>query len=393
MIYEIIMPKLGETMEEGYINKWLKNEGDRVRKGEVILEVMSDKTNFEVESQHEGFLRKILIQSSDKPVPVTTIIGYISDSMDEEIPAIAKEEKQQEASLKEKKPPEEGSLEKKETQFSTRIIASPAAKKLASEMGINLKDIADLKAGGRIEKKDVEDYALHIKEKQMEAGKKIEQLSPVRKIIADRLSWSKQNIPHYYLSTKINMNSIEQMKELSNRQGKDFTYTDFILFFVSRVIPDFPLLNTSFINGEIHQFNSIDIGIAVNTENGLVVPVLRDLRNKSIEEISILRSNAMDKARKGQLEKKDTENCRFVLTNLGMFGVMQFQAIINPPGTAIMAVGSIEKEPIISGEIITVGKTMWVTLSLDHRVIDGAYGGAFLKKLRMIMENPATALL
>ncbi|MCM8827972.1 MAG: 2-oxo acid dehydrogenase subunit E2, partial [Candidatus Omnitrophica bacterium] len=184
-----------------------------------------------------------------------------------------------------------------------------------------------------------------------------------------------------------------ELKEISEKQGKSFTYTDFIIFFASRIIQEFPLLNAAFADGEIHQFNSIDIGIAINTENGLIVPVLRELKNKSIEEISILRSDLVDRARKGQATKQDMENCRFVITNLGMFGVTQFQAIINPPGTAIMAVGSIEKEPIVSGENIAVGKTMWISLSLDHRVIDGAYGGAFLKKFKMMMENPATALI
>jgi len=391
MIHEIIMPKLGETMEEGYINKWLKKEGEKVRKGEVILEVMSDKTNFEVESQHDGYLRKILIQPSDKPVPVTTIIGYISDTMKEAIPSseskITEERKPLEIKSEEK-PPE---LKKETAVDRIRIIASPAARKLAGELGIDLEKVKGTGEGGRIEKKDVENFASSIEATQKQFEK--QQLSPIRKIIADRLSWSKQNIPHYYLSTKVVMNNIEQLKEALKKNGKDFTYTDLILFFVSRVLPNFPLLNAAFINGEIHQYDSIDIGIAVNTENGLVVPVLKNVSVKNIEEISKLRIELTDRARNGSLSKGDIENCRFVITNLGMFGVLQFQAIINPPGTAIMAVGSMEKEPIVSGESIIIGKTMWITLSLDHRVIDGAYGGAFLKEFRSIMENPGIAAI
>lgn len=389
MIKEIIMPKLGETMEEGYINKWLKKEGERVKKGEVILEVMSDKTNFEVESQYDGYLKKILFQPSDKPVPVTTVIGYIADSMDEEIPETKTVEKttqpQQEAS--EKKPVK---IEK-ETIEKTRIIASPVAKKLAAEFGIDLSKIKGTGEGGRIEKKDVENYISQMKTVTEE--KKEETLSPVRKIIAERLLWSKQNIPHYYLSTKIMMDNIELLKKETQQQGKNFTYTDFILYFVSKILVEFPLLNASFVDGKIIYFDSVDIGLAVNTENGLVVPVLKNVSNKKLDEISSLRIDLATKAKNGQLIKQDIENCRFVLTNLGMFGVTQFQAIINPPGTAILAIGSIEKEPVVKDENIVIGKTMWATLSLDHRVIDGAYGGAFLKKLKTIMENPGILAL
>ncbi|MCM8816329.1 MAG: 2-oxo acid dehydrogenase subunit E2 [Candidatus Omnitrophica bacterium] len=390
MIHEIIMPKLGETMEEGYINKWLKNEGDIVKKGEVILEVMSDKTNFEVESQYDGFLRKILVQPSDKPIPVTTVIGYIADSMDEEVPI---EKGQEKAGIK----PEKEKIEEKTTiqsekpHVEKRIIASPAARRLAQELGIKLEEVKGTGEGGRIEKKDVENYAAIQSKTRSEF--ETEQLSPVRKIIAEKLLWSKQNIPHYYLSTKILMNNIERLKEIMKAEGKDFTYTDFIVFFVSRVLKNFQLLNSAYVNGEVRRYDSVDIGLAVNTNNGLVVPVIREASKKNMEEISKLRNELVEKARSGQLKKDDVENCRFVITNLGMFGVTQFQAIINPPGTAIMAVGSIEKEPVIIGENITIGKIMWVSLSLDHRVVDGAYGGAFLQRLKMVMENPGLQLL
>lgn len=386
MIREIIMPKLGETMEEGYINKWLKKEGDRVKKGEIILEVMSDKTNFEVESQYDGYLRKIIVEPSDKPIPVTTIIGYISDSMDEEIPDIKQSQQTAEKESTTKGTTEEISAPEIKEELMDRIKASPAAKRIANELGIDLKNVKGTGEGGRIEKKDVENYASMLKKTPPEI--KSEQLSPVRRIIADKLLWSKQNIPHYYLSTKILINSIESLKETMKSNGKDFTYSDFIIFFAAKAILDFPLLNSSFVNGEIRHYDSVDIGLAVNTENGLVVPVIRDVANKNIEQISKIRTELVEKARRGELKKADIEDCRFVITNLGMFGVVQFHAIINPPGTAIMSIGSIEKEPVVMGESVAIGKTMWVSLSLDHRIIDGAYGGAFLKKFKMIMENP-----
>ncbi|HXK45384.1 MAG TPA: dihydrolipoamide acetyltransferase family protein [bacterium] len=382
MIHEIIMPKLGETMEEGYVNKWLKKEGDRVKKGEVLLEVMSDKTNFEVESQYDGYLRKIIYEPSDKPVAVTTVIGYISDTPDEQIPET---NITQETSKTEKQTEEKPVEKTSQTTEKERIKASPAAKRLANELGVEIEKVKGTGEGGRIEKKDVELYA---QQQQTTISGKVEKLSPVRKIIAERLSWSKQNIPHYYLSTKILMNNVEKLKNIFQAQGKKFTYTDFIIFYTSRVLPDFPLINASFINDEIHYHATVDIGIAVNTENGLVVPVMKNLQDKTIEEISATRSNLAEKVRSGKITKEDMENCRFVITNLGMFGVTQFQAIINPPGTAIMAVGSIETEPVVENNNVVIGKTMWVTLSLDHRIVDGAYGGAFLQKLKMVMENP-----
>ncbi len=183
------------------------------------------------------------------------------------------------------------------------------------------------------------------------------------------------------------------MKTDLKQQGKDFTYTDFIIFFSARTIKNFPLLNAAFINGEIHYYNSIDIGIAVDTDMGLVVPVIKNAQRKTLEEISTERAKLAEAARNGKLSKTDIENCRFVISNLGMFGVVQFQAIINPPGTSIMAVGSIEKEPVVENDDIKIAKTMWVSLSFDHRVIDGAYGGRFLKRFKTVMENPAILLI
>ena len=385
MIREIIMPKLGETMEEGYINKWLKKEGEKVKKGEVLFEVMSDKTNFEVESQYDGYLRKILFEASENPVPVTTVIGYISDTMDEEIPQDTKK------TIPEQK--ENTSVETHQTitlpsEEKQRIKASPAAKRIASELGIDITNIKGTGESGRIEKKDVEEYASQLKTEYPLEYEAQEKLSPVRKIIAERLKQSKQNIPHYYLSTKILMDGIDFLKEIARKKGKNFTYTDFIIYYTGRVIRDFPILNASFFNDEIHYVKSIDIGLAVSTVDGLVVPVIRDVCKKTLQEISAERINLAEKARSNQLKKQDTENCRFVISNLGMFGVIQFQAIINPPGTAIMAVGSIEKEPIVVNNNIVIGHTMWITLSLDHRVVDGAYGGKFLQEIKQVLENP-----
>ncbi|MCL5408437.1 MAG: 2-oxo acid dehydrogenase subunit E2 [Candidatus Omnitrophica bacterium] len=389
MIKEIIMPKLGETMEEGYIVRWAKNEGDYVKKGEVLFEVMSDKTNFEIESLYEGYLRKILYPASDTSIAVITVIGYITDKPDEEIPEKPQiSEKKVEPKQTEDAISKEAPIIKQEKKSvdEGRIKVSPVAKKLAEEMGISLSDIQGTGEGGRIEKKDVLYYA-EILKSQGNPQYEVMQWTPFRKIIADKLTYSKQNIPHYYLSSRFLMDNITKEKEKKSKEKK-ITYTDFLIFWTARTIKDFPLLNAAVVNNQIRLYKTIDIGLAISIEDGLIVPIIKDVANKTIEEISSLRENIVTRAKNKTLSKEDMgEGARFVISNLGMFGVKNFSAIISPPGVAIMAVGTIEKEPIIKSNNITIAETMWVTLSLDHRIIDGTYGGKFLQTLQKRIEN------
>ncbi len=393
MLREIIMPKLGETMEEGYLVSWKKNEGEKVEKGEVLFEVMSDKTNFEVESLHSGYLRKKLYEPSDNAIPVTTVIGYISDTPDEPIDIEKKTESKSE--VPEEKPVEKTSISeaprREDPSVSGRIKASPVARKLAEEEGIDISLIKGSGPEGRIEKKDVLDY---LSAKKVE-GKTypseeytVKEWTPLRRIIARRLSESKREIPHYYLEGRFIIDRIAEIKEAKKKEGIDLTYTDFLIFLAARAIKEYPLINVAVVNDEIRIYNSVDIGLAVSVDDGLVVPVLKRCDGKSIRQISEERKQIIEKARLNKLTEEETKNARFIISNLGMYGVENFQPIISPPGVAIMGVGKVAKEVVVIDDKIAVLPVMNVSFSFDHRVIDGAYAGMFYKRFKEIMENP-----
>ena len=388
MIHEIIMPKLGETMEEGYLINWRKEEGEKVEKGEILFEVMSDKTNFEVESLYSGYMRKKLYQPSDKPIPVTTVIGYISDTLDEEIPEFspklpkAEEIKQIETEIEKK--------ERKEEKDLTRIRITPIAKRIAIEKGIDVTKIKGTGPDGRIEKEDVLSY---IGEKTEEKTKSegeyiVKEWTPLRRIISERLTKSKSTIPHYYIEGKIVMDSIIKLKEEKKKQNFDFSYTDFIVYFCSRTIKEYPMMNSAIIEDQIRIYNTIDIGIAVSIEEGLVVPVIKSCEKKTLTEISEEIKKLVSKAKEGKLIKEEIEGGRFVISNLGMFKVEKFYPIINPPGVAIMGIGTILKEPFVLNDTIKICSTISISLSLDHRVIDGVYAGKFFQRIKELMEMP-----
>jgi len=373
MIKEIIMPKLGETMEEGYLVSWKKEEGEKVKKGEVLFEVMSDKTNFEVESPHSGYLRKKLFQPSDDPIPVTTVIAYISDTPDEPLPEEEKEVKEE--------------VEEK------RIKATPLARKLAKEKNIDLRKVKGTGPGGRIEKKDVENYIKSCEEVGVGEGYEVIKWTPMRKVIAKRLTESKRDIPHYYLEGEFIMDQVVLLKEIKKKEGKNFSYTDFLIFFAGKAIEKYPVINAAVVKDEIRVYKSIDIGVAVAVEDGLVVPAIKNVNKKTIEEISEERKNIVKKAREGKLSKEDTEGARFVISNLGMYGVDNFQPIINPPGVAIMGVGKMGKKAIVINDEIEIRTIMNISFSFDHRIIDGSYAGLFYSYFKKIVENPGLLIL
>jgi pyruvate dehydrogenase E2 component (dihydrolipoamide acetyltransferase) len=380
-------------MEEGYLVSWKKNEGDKVEKGEVLFEVMSDKTNFEVESLHSGYLRKKLYEPSDNAIPVTTVIGYISDTPDE--PIVTEKKSETKIELPEEKTVEQKAVvepaEIKDKEISGRVKASPIARKMAEEAGIDIALIKGSGPEGRIEKKDVLEYLASKKDegKAVPSGEYIvKEWTPLRRIIARRLTESKREIPHYYLEGKFIVSEIAREKESRKKEGVDLTYTDFLIFLTARAIKEYPLVNAAVINDEIRIYTSVDIGLAVSVEDGLVVPVLRNCESKSIHQISKERKEIVEKARLNKLTEEETKNARFIISNLGMFGVENFQPIISPPGVAIMGVGKVGKELVVIDDKIAILPVMNVSFSFDHRVIDGAYAGQFYKRLKEIMESP-----
>jgi len=395
MIREIIMPKLGETMEEGYLVSWKKKEGDKVEKGEILFEVMSDKTNFEVESQYSGYLRKILFQPSDQPIPVTTVIAYLTDTPDEPIEIQEKKEEVKVETKKEETPVIEKKEEIKEEK-EERIKISPVARKLAEEYKIDITKIKGTGPDGRIEKKDVLEYIEKIKEEKIEERTKEEyeviKWTPLRKIIAQRLTESKTTIPHYYFQGKIIVDEILKIKEKKEKEGIKLTITDFLIYFSSKAIEEFPLIGASVINDEIRIYKDVDIGLAINIPEGLVVGSIKKVNKKTISEISKERNQLVERARNGKLTSDDTKGTNFVISNLGMYEVENFYPIINPPGVAIMGVGKVEKGVFVENNQIVIKNYMYVSFSFDHRIIDGAYAANFYKRLKEFIENPSILL-
>jgi len=395
MIKEIIMPKLGETMEEGYIVSWKKNEGEKVEKGDVLFEVMSDKTNFEVEALHEGYLIKKLYEPSEDPIPVTTVIGYTSDNPEEKAPDAAPVQETVEAQVQKEEVRDAGAgasaHKQAEPAFSGRIKASPLAKKTAEEAGIDISLIAGSGPEGRIEKKDVLEYIASkgAAAKTAESGEyTVQEWTPLRKIIAKRLAESKREIPHYYFQGRFISDSIVSIREQKKKQGVELTYTDFIIYTASRAIKEYPLINARLVNGEIRIYQAVNIGLAVSVEQGLVVPVLKGCEKKDIARISEERKSLVEKARTNKLSEEDMRNAGFVISNLGMYGVENFQPIISPPGTAIMGVGKLGREVLAIEDKPEVRWITNVSFSFDHRVIDGSYAGLFYKRFKELFENP-----
>lgn len=445
MITKIILPKLGETMEEGAITKWLKKEGEKIGKGEPVFEVTTDKAAFEVESPASGVIRKILLQAdADKQIPVIRTIGYIADSMDEEIPeeavgwqqsAVSEEGKSE--SIKKQTASElqnfrtserdsdiikvsplakklagekgidlaqvkgtgpNGRITEKDilnyvsrpslsagshagTVGGTRIKASPRAKKIAGEKGINLSQIKGTGPGGRILERDV----ISVPQLDSQSGTKIIPLSGIRKIIAKRLTQSKHDAPHYYLQIEINMAEAVKLREKKN---KSFSYNDMIIKSVAKSLEKFPMLNAAFREEKITVYNDINIGIAVASPEGLVVPVIKNANKLKIEQIAEISKKIKNKSDTNKFSPEDFSSGTFTISNLGMYGIDVFTAIINPPQVGILAVGAIKEKPVVLGGKVGVCPIMKMSLSSDHRVIDGAYAAGFLGHLKEILQKP-----
>lgn len=382
-------------MEEGYIVSWKKNEGEKVEKGDVLFEVMSDKTNFEVEALHDGYLIKKLYEPSEDPIPVTTVIGYTSDNPDEKAPDSSAPAKTAKAEEKKEEVHDDAvhasSQKDSEPAFSGRVKASPLAKKTAEESGIDISLVTGSGPDGRIEKKDVLEYiaAKGAPAKTGESGEyTVQEWTPLRRIIAKKLAESKREIPHYYFQGKFISDSIVKIREQKKKQGIELTYTDFVIYTAARAIKEYPLINARLVNGEIRLYQAVNIGLAVSVEQGLLVPVLRECEKKDITQVSEDRKRIIEKARVNKLSEEDMKNAGFVISNLGMYGVENFQPIISPPGTAIMGVGKLGKEVVVIEDKPEVRWITNVSFSFDHRVIDGSYAGMFYKRFKELFENP-----
>jgi pyruvate dehydrogenase E2 component (dihydrolipoamide acetyltransferase) len=442
---EIQMPKLSDTMTEGTLVAWKKKKGDQVSTGEVLAEIETDKATMEWESPEDGTLTEIYVQEGGK-VNVGDRIAFIRGE-DEETPK--EEEKEKEKEEKEEKPkakeeekkeekPKKAEQPKEETPTTeekeekkaappkaekktepekpapklekaeeSRIKASPVARRIAAELGVDLSSVNGTGPEGRVTETDVRAAA---KSKSatpatkgpaaVKAGESARiQLSGMRKIIAQRLVESLGPVPHFYLSIDIDaaplMEAREELK--SAGEGADaakITVNDFVLKAAVQAAVQVPRVNASFDGDAIVQYGDIDLGIAVAIEDGLLTPVIRAAQNKSLREMSELAKDLAHRARNKRMKPEEFQGGTFTVSNLGGMGIDSFSAVINPPQGFILAVGRITKVPVVDDcDKIIVGHRMSLTMSCDHRVIDGALGAEYLKELRHLLENPALLLV
>ena len=410
------MPKLSDTMTEGVVAEWHKKVGDSIESGELLAEIETDKATMEFESFQEGVLLHIGVEKGQN-APVDSILAILGEK-GEDIQELLKAET---APKEEKEPQKEEKLVAKaeplkETPVESPPIietssnsnnsfppaesisnsgskASPLAKKLAEERGINLKFVNGTGTDGRIVKRDIDNF----QGKSSITGQESfidESVSPMRKVIAQRLAESKFSAPHFYLTVSINMdNAIESRKAINNAiSPSKISFNDFVVKAAAVSLKDHPKVNASWHGDFIRYNNHVHIGVAVAVDEGLLVPVVRFANEKSLTNIGEEVKTFAKKAKDKKLQPEEWEGNTFTISNLGMFGIDEFTAIVNPPDACILAVGGIQQVPIVKNGEIVPGNIMKVTLSCDHRVVDGAVGSAFINSFKNYLENPVLLL-
>ena len=410
MAEQVLMIALSPTMEAGTISKWEKKEGDMVESGDVLCQVETDKATMDYESIQEGVLLKILV-AEGKQVGIGSPIAVMGEAGEDitDLLAEMKSDGKKEKGDRDKKINEDVSMvptmpAAPEMPLGERIIASPLARRMAEQRGLDLASIQGSGPRGRIIKRDIIEAESQVLAPAYSAAPiakvtptSVDEIMPVttkRKIIAQRLEESKYSAPHYYLRLKVRTDDLmEARKALNNTLKESISVNAFIVKFVAEALKRHPTVNSTWQGDTILRHGSIDIGLAVAQEDGLITPVVRNCGNKGIIEIDNELKELINKALNNRLIPEEYSGATFTISNLGSFGVEEFTAIINPPGSAILAVGKMGKEPVVGeGNNIEIQSLMAMTLSCDHRVIDGAIGAAFLKDLKDIIEDPIRAL-
>ena len=414
------MPKLSDTMTEGVVAAWHKKVGDVVESGELLAEIETDKATMEFESFQDGVLLHIGVQTGDAaPVDgVLCVLGEKGEDIKKLLADAAKADavSDEPASETNDKPPvaivsNDVTPPKPQTSpapvaaatapvsrpQNTRVIASPLAKKLADKLGLSLDRIPGSGEGGRVVKSDVENFKMASatgmpvisQEKFSEVG-----VSQMRKTIARRLAESKFTAPHFYLSVSIDMSNAIQARNAINAQGLyKISFNDMVVKSAAVSLRKNPAVNSSWLEDKIRYNEHVNIGVAVAVEDGLLVPVVRFADSKSFATIGEEVREFAGKAKDKTLQPSDWEGSTFTISNLGMFGIENFTAIINPPDACILAIGGISDVPVVKNGEVVPGHVMKVTLSCDHRVVDGATGAAFLKDFKNLLENPVLMLV
>lgn len=401
----VTMPKLSDTMTEGVVAKWHKKVGDKVKSGDLLADIETDKATMEFESFSEGVLLHIgTPEGGTAPVDsLLAILGKEGEDISSLInqasaPITAKAEQKEEAAPTEmpKAASSESKAETAPSRNDGRLLASPLAKSLAKEKGIDISSVSGSGEGGRIVKRDVENFnpasAKTASKTAVAAGTESYDevnLSQMRKTIARRLAESKFSAPHFYLTMDIDMdNAIAARKSINEQGAGKISFNDLVIKAVALALKKHPKVNASWLGDKIRYNHHVHIGVAVAVEDGLVVPVVKFADAKSLQAINEEVKVFAGKAREKKIQPSEMEGNTFTISNLGMYGIEEFTAIINPPDSCIMAVGAIRQEPVVKNGQIVVGNRMKVTLSCDHRSVDGATGSEFLLSFRQLLENP-----
>jgi len=445
MASRVVMPKLSDTMEEGRILRWLKREGDRVETGQALAEVETDKATVEMEAYTNGTLRKVLAPQGET-VKVGSLIAVIA-APDEDISAIVAEGGQQQAASTATPPPgppapaatpppasspqparadvarpgraaapgregprtapvaEAAPVRPADDRRTYR--ASPLAVRMAAEAGVDLRAIEGSGPQGRIVKRDIEAAMAGAQQvvPRAEAAERGPiaraalvregapeyeevELSPMRRTIARRLVQSKAPVPHFYLTIDAGMDRAWEAYRALREEKSPITITDIVIKAVAMALRRHPEMNASFAGDRVRRYTRVHIGLAVAVDEGLITPVIRDADLKTLEEISAESKALAEQARARRLQPDEYTGATFSISNLGMMGIEEFAAVINPPEAAILAVGAVRQAPVVENGTIRIGYRMKVTLSIDHRVADGAMGARFLQTLRRLLENP-----
>ncbi|MDP9042400.1 MAG: pyruvate dehydrogenase complex dihydrolipoamide acetyltransferase [Bacteroidota bacterium] len=411
----ILMPRLSDTMTEGVIAEWHKKVGDNVKKGDILADIETDKATMELESYKEGKLlftgaekgQKIAVNDllaiigEEGKVNVQQIVDASKNKTAEPVSANAKESAAEPVASK--PAPEPVAADAHSLNGDGRIKASPLAKKLASEKGIDLSKLHGTGDFGRIIKKDVVEYtpAASAPAAQKSAAVPAGQVSfedvPVsqmRKAIAKRLGESKFTAPHFYLTIKVDMDqAVSSRARINETSPVKISFNDFVLKATALALKKHPAVNSSWMGDKIRVNHHVNIGVAVAVEDGLLVPVVRFADGKSLSQISVEVKEFATRAKNKKLQPADWEGSTFTISNLGMFGIDEFTAIINPPDACILAISSIEQVPVVKNGAVVPGNVMKLTMSCDHRVVDGATGSAFLQTLKGLLEEPLRMLV
>ena len=428
MPVKILLPALSPTMTEGTLARWLKNEGDKVNSGDILAEVETDKATMEIEAIDDGKLGRILVAEGTEGIPINTPIALILEEGEEEsaledVVGIEKtapipieknlegvSEVRDKTLVHRSVPLAESQLKApKEVERHGRIFASPLAKKMAEQAGLDLGEISGSGPNGRIVKADIESALVRTQSDPVstkilpsappemsppEFGTSVPNTN-MRKIIAERLTEAKQTIPHFYLSIDCEIDNLLEVRTELNGRSTEYklSINDFIIRASALALRKVPAANASWTDAATILHNSADISVAVAIDGGLITPIIFNADDKGLAEISNEMSKLVQRSRDGRLKPEEYQGGSFSISNLGMHGIKEFSAVINPPQSGILAVGAGEQRPIVKNGALAIATVMSCTLSCDHRVVDGAIGAEWLAAFKVLIEDPLTMLL